>query len=176
MVQTSTPPSAVRHRVAFEAEGIKATISDIRIDRDVHYTQDGEWEIPEGYYFMLGDNTTSSKDSRAWKVAEVYLKDGTVIRWEEGRYLSHGDVPGQPNAGFDITGPDQVIEVKADVDGLVRRFHTRDVKRKELQDFVKLKIAPYKYPRVIEFVDALPRTSTGKVQRFRLREPDAGAR
>jgi 2-aminobenzoate-CoA ligase len=41
---------------------------------------------------------------------------------------------------------------------------------KELQDFVKREIAPYKYPRRIEFVDALPRTNTGKLQRFRLRE------
>jgi 2-aminobenzoate-CoA ligase len=39
----------------------------------------------------------------------------------------------------------------------------------ELQAFVKERIAPYKYPRSIEFVDALPRTATGKVQRFRLR-------
>jgi 2-aminobenzoate-CoA ligase len=42
---------------------------------------------------------------------------------------------------------------------------------KMLQDFVKAEIAPYKYPRAIEFVDALPRTATGKLQRFRLREP-----
>jgi 2-aminobenzoate-CoA ligase len=41
---------------------------------------------------------------------------------------------------------------------------------KTLQDFVKVQIAPYKYPRQIEFVAALPRTETGKVQRFRLRE------
>ena len=40
---------------------------------------------------------------------------------------------------------------------------------KALQDFVKAEIAPYKYPRAIEFVDALPRTETGKVQRFKLR-------
>jgi 2-aminobenzoate-CoA ligase len=39
----------------------------------------------------------------------------------------------------------------------------------ELQAFMKQRIAPYKYPRSIEFVDALPRTTTGKVQRFRLR-------
>ncbi len=39
----------------------------------------------------------------------------------------------------------------------------------DLQDYVKAAIAPYKYPRVIEFVDALPRTATGKLQRFRLR-------
>jgi 2-aminobenzoate-CoA ligase len=41
---------------------------------------------------------------------------------------------------------------------------------KELQDWVKARIAPYKYPRAVEFVSALPRTTTGKVQRFRLRE------
>ena len=39
----------------------------------------------------------------------------------------------------------------------------------ELQDFVKARIAPYKYPRAIEFVDELPRTETGKLQRFKLR-------
>jgi len=41
---------------------------------------------------------------------------------------------------------------------------------KTLQDFVKSEIAPYKYPRAIEFAEALPRTATGKLQRFRLRE------
>ena len=45
-----------------------------------------------------------------------------------------------------------------------------DVKRRELQDFVKAEIAPYKYPRALEFVDGLPRTATGKLQRFRLRQ------
>ncbi len=41
---------------------------------------------------------------------------------------------------------------------------------KRLQDFVKAEIAPYKYPRAIEFVEALPRSEVGKLQRFRLRE------
>jgi 2-aminobenzoate-CoA ligase len=41
---------------------------------------------------------------------------------------------------------------------------------KDLQEFVKRRIAAYKYPRAVEFLDALPRTETGKVQRFRLRE------
>ena len=41
---------------------------------------------------------------------------------------------------------------------------------KTLQDFVKSQIAPYKYPRAIEFASELPRTATGKLQRFRLRE------
>jgi 2-aminobenzoate-CoA ligase len=43
----------------------------------------------------------------------------------------------------------------------------------ELQEFTKQAIAPYKYPRSIEFVSALPRTATGKLQRYRLREPEA---
>jgi 2-aminobenzoate-CoA ligase len=42
--------------------------------------------------------------------------------------------------------------------------------KKTLQEHVKSAIAPYKYPRAIEFVDALPRTETGKVQRFKLRQ------
>jgi 2-aminobenzoate-CoA ligase len=53
---------------------------------------------------------------------------------------------------------------------LAKGVNGDDVKVKELQDFVKQQIAPYKYPRHIEFVDELPRTNTGKLQRFRLRE------
>ena len=44
-----------------------------------------------------------------------------------------------------------------------------DELKKELQDWVKAQIAPYKYPRAIEFVSALPKTVTGKLQRFQLR-------
>jgi len=43
---------------------------------------------------------------------------------------------------------------------------------RELQDFVKQTIAPYKYPRAVQFLAALPRTETGKLQRFRLRSGD----
>ena len=43
-----------------------------------------------------------------------------------------------------------------------------DAMAKELQDFVKSTVAPYKYPRALEFVEQLPRTATGKLQRFRL--------
>ena len=42
---------------------------------------------------------------------------------------------------------------------------------KTLQDHVKASIAPFKYPREIEFVSSLPRTETGKLQRFKLRTP-----
>jgi 2-aminobenzoate-CoA ligase len=45
-----------------------------------------------------------------------------------------------------------------------------DATVRALQEHAKLTIAPYKYPRVVEFVDALPRTENGKLQRFKLRE------
>jgi 2-aminobenzoate-CoA ligase len=43
---------------------------------------------------------------------------------------------------------------------------------KGLQDFTKERIAPYKYPRLIEFVDSLPKTATGKLRRSELRGVD----
>jgi benzoate-CoA ligase len=46
----------------------------------------------------------------------------------------------------------------------------------ELKAFVKDRLAPYKYPRQIEFIDDLPKTATGKIQRFRLREREQAAR
>ena len=45
-----------------------------------------------------------------------------------------------------------------------------DAMVKTLQDHAKASIAPYKYPREVEFVTALPRTETGKLQRFKLRQ------
>jgi 2-aminobenzoate-CoA ligase len=55
---------------------------------------------------------------------------------------------------------------------VLRPTHTAgDPMVKDLQDFVKAAVAPYKYPRAVEFRDALPRTETGKLQRFRLRQP-----
>jgi benzoate-CoA ligase len=44
-----------------------------------------------------------------------------------------------------------------------------------LKSFVKDKLAPYKYPRYIEFLPELPKTATGKIQRFRLREREQGS-
>ncbi len=44
----------------------------------------------------------------------------------------------------------------------------------ELKAFIKARLAPHKYPRAIEFVDALPRTATGKVSRHVLRDQEAG--
>jgi benzoate-CoA ligase len=45
--------------------------------------------------------------------------------------------------------------------------------KRELQAFVKSNMQPHKYPRVINFVDALPKTATGKIQRYKLRQQGA---
>jgi len=98
------------------------------------------------------------------------------------------------SAGYNIGGPEVegalllhpavaecgVVGVPDDERGqIVKGFvtlkpgHTGDAAMvKALQDFVKATIAPYKYPRAIEFMAALPRTETGKLQRFRLRQQD----
>jgi 2-aminobenzoate-CoA ligase len=56
---------------------------------------------------------------------------------------------------------------------VLKRGHAPDIPMaRELQEFVKRTIAPYKYPRAVEFLDALPRTETGKLQRFRLRQTE----
>jgi len=49
-------------------------------------------------------------------------------------------------------------------------FAPGEAMTRELQDHVKRAIAPYKYPRAVEYLTALPRTETGKLQRFRLRQ------
>ncbi|MDM0028073.1 benzoate-CoA ligase family protein [Variovorax saccharolyticus] len=70
---------------------------------------------------------------------------------------------------------------KEDADGLTKtkayvvRKDGQAVDEDELKAFVKERLAPYKYPRFIEFVDELPKTATGKIQRFRLREREQKA-
>jgi acyl-coenzyme A synthetase/AMP-(fatty) acid ligase len=44
----------------------------------------------------------------------------------------------------------------------------------DLQEHAKRELAPYKYPRKVEFVDALPKTETGKIRRVELRKREAG--
>ncbi len=101
------------------------------------------------------------------------------------------------SAGYNIAGPEvedalleheavaecAVVGVPDPVRGqIVKAFvvprqgiPASDRLREDLQGFVKQRIAAYKYPRALEFVDALPRTETGKVQRFRLRQREACA-
>ena len=70
---------------------------------------------------------------------------------------------------------------KQDADGLTKTKafvvlkDDQSASEDELKNFVKERLAPYKYPRFIEFVDELPKTATGKIQRFRLREREQKA-
>ena len=95
------------------------------------------------------------------------LHHGTVGVFEAGSAYSHGDAVDNP----DIAAHDQCGEAAFRLqfaDHVENPFAPEDLKA-----HVKQAIAPYKYPREIAFVDALPKTATGKLQRFALRETDA---
>ncbi len=70
-----------------------------------------------------------------------------------------------------VPDPDRGQIVKASVI-LSRGYTGCDALVKELQDHVKRVTAPYKYPRVIEFVEELPKTISGKIRRVEIREGD----
>jgi 2-aminobenzoate-CoA ligase len=85
----------------------------------------------------------------------------------EAALLSHEEVIECAVVGAPDEARGQIVEAYVVLaEGIARDALT--VKR--LQDHVKATIAPYKYPRSVKFIDALPKTETGKVQRFRLRE------
>ncbi|MDT4912242.1 MAG: 2-aminobenzoate-CoA ligase [Pseudonocardiales bacterium] len=134
----------------------------------------------------------------------VYVQDGwnvtgdTYVRDEDGYFFYQARTDDMIiSAGYNIAGPEVeeallvhpgvleccVVGVPDEQRGqVVKAFVVAAADAApgtelaaELQAFAKQRIAPYKYPRTIEFVDALPRTSTGKVQRFKLREPGATA-
>ena len=84
----------------------------------------------------------------------------------EAALLSHGDVVECAVIGAPDEERGEIVQAHIVLATGVERT-TEMAKR--LQDYVKAKIAPYKYPRSIVFVDALPKTATGKIQRFRLK-------
>jgi 2-aminobenzoate-CoA ligase len=87
----------------------------------------------------------------------------------EAALLAHPDVRECAVVGAPDEDRGQVVQAHIVLrDGVAPDADTA----KRLQDFVKATIAPYKYPRSVKFIDTLPKTQTGKIQRFRLR-PDA---
>jgi 2-aminobenzoate-CoA ligase len=84
----------------------------------------------------------------------------------EAALLSHPDVKECAVIGVPDEDRGQIVQahvvLKEDVAGDAETAC-------KLQDYVKATIAPYKYPRSVKFIDALPKTQTGKIQRFRLR-------
>jgi benzoate-CoA ligase len=116
------------------------------------YTRD-----PDGYYTYAGRNDDMLK------VSGIYVSPFEV----ESTVMQHPAV--LEAAVIGTRGDDGLVKTKAYVvlkDGATAT-------EAELQAFVKTKLAPYKYPRIIEFVGELPKTATGKIQRFKLRERDA---
>jgi 2-aminobenzoate-CoA ligase len=139
----------------------------------------------------LADKRQTTYVNDGWNyTGDAYLRDADGYFWFQARA---DDMI--ISSGYNIAGPEvedallrhpavdevAVVGVPDEERGaLVRAFVVlapdhgpSDGLVRELQDFVKGQIAPYKYPRVVEFCDELPRTATGKLQRFKLREADA---
>jgi 2-aminobenzoate-CoA ligase len=131
--------------------------------RQLQYVQNG-WNITGDTYLMDGDGYFwYQARSDDMIVSAGYNIAGPEV---EAALLAH---PAVAECGV-VGAPDEERGqiVKAYV--VLRPGHTGDAAAtKLLQDHVKATIAPYKYPRTIEYVTALPRTQTGKLQRFELR-------
>ena len=88
----------------------------------------------------------------------------------EAALLSHPDVTECAVIGAPHEERGQIVEAYV---VLAEGAEPGEACAKRLQEHVKNSIAPYKYPRSVKFLDALPKTQTGKIQRFRLREQAA---
>ena len=125
-----------------------------------------------GEWFNTGDNFSRDSDGFYWYVgrADDLFKAGGI--WVsplevEGVLLEHPAV----NQCAVIGAPDhRGLEKTMAYVVLNDKYRPSPELEGELQDFVRSKIAHYKYPRWIRFTDDLPRTASGKVQRFKLRE------
>ena len=136
----------------------------------------GDLERQRGYveygWNITGDSFRQDEDGYFWYVArtdDMIITGGHNVSGAEVEnvLLEHAAVQ---ECGV-VAAPDEERGhvVKAFI--VLRQGQTASPElARELQDFVKAEIAPYKYPRRVEFVEKLPRTETGKLQRFRLRE------
>jgi 2-aminobenzoate-CoA ligase len=121
-----------------------------------NYTGDAYLQDADGYFFYQS-RTDDMIISAGYNIAAVEVED-VLLRHEA---VAECAVIGHPDE-------ERGQIVKAFV--VLRSSHRGDEAMvKALQDFVKATVAPYKYPRAVEFREALPRTETGKLQRFRLR-------
>ncbi len=120
---------------------------------------------------LTGDTFMQDKNGRFHFVArgdDMIVSAGYNIAGPEveAALLSHPDV-----AECAVVGAPDVERGEIVTAYVVLRANVSadDLCRKRLQDHVKAAIAPYKYPRAVNFIEALPKTLTGKIQRFRLR-------
>ena len=127
----------------------------------IYHTGDMAWRDQDGYYWFEGraDDVIKSSGYRIgpFEVESALMTHPAVVECA---------ITGVPD---DIRG----MVVKATV-VLAKEWKDRagDVLIKELQNHVKRETAPYKYPRIIEFVDELPKTISGKIRRVEIRDKD----
>ncbi|MBR4877260.1 MAG: AMP-binding protein, partial [Rhodocyclaceae bacterium] len=128
----------------------------------VYHTGDMAWRDEEGFYWFIGraDDVIKSSGYRIgpFEVESALIEHPAVLECA---------ITGVPD-------PDRGQVVKATI-MLAKGYEPSDALKKELQNHVKQATAPYKYPRIIEFVDELPKTFSGKIQRKKLREADKQA-
>ncbi len=127
----------------------------------MYHTGDIAWRDEDGYYWFVGRADDVIKSS-GYRIGPFEV---------ESALMTHPAV-----VECAITGvPDEIrgMVVKATV-VLAQEWKTKagDELVKELQNHVKSVTAPYKYPRVIEFVEELPKTISGKIRRVEIREKD----
>ena len=127
----------------------------------IYYTGDVAWRDEDGYYWFVGRADDVIKSS-GYRIGPFEV---------ESALMTHPAV-----VECAITGvPDEIRGqvVKATII-LAKDYKDKagDALIKELQDHVKRVTAPYKYPRVIEFVDELPKTISGKIRRVEIRQKD----
>jgi len=118
------------------------------------------YRVDDDGYFWYEGRTDDMIVSSGYKISAVEI---------EAALLSHSQVAECAVIGSPSEERGEIVKafvVLADGSAASDRL------RRELQDYVKSRIAPYKYPRAIEFVTELPHTATGKLQRSRLREQE----
>jgi acetyl-CoA synthetase len=125
----------------------------------VYYTGDMAWRDEDGYYWFVGRADDLIKTS-GYRVGPFEV---------ESALLEHPAVLECAITGVPDETRGQVI--KATV-VLTKEYSPSDALVQELQDHVKKVTAPYKYPRIIEFVPELPKTISGKIRRVQIREGD----
>ena len=120
---------------------------------------------------LTGDLFTRDGDGRVHfsaRTDDIILSAGDNIAGPEVEcaLLTHPDVMECSVIGADDPERGQIVEAHV---VLKPGIAADEACVKRLQDHVKATIAPYKYPRSIKFHDELPKTATGKIQRFKLR-------
>lgn len=125
----------------------------------VYNTGDMAWRDADGYYWFVGRNDDVIKCS-GYRIGPFEV---------ESALLEHPSV--LECAVTAAPDPVRGQVVKATI-VLARGFAPSETLKKELQDHVKRTTAPYKYPRIVEFVSELPKTVSGKIQRNMIRKAD----